>query len=380
MPCSDLALALTMVGRKAEACRLLEFELQSNRPENRDFELLANADPKEALAFFKHLAVQFPSLGRPWAWKARLLLNVGRPYEAKQAARKAHELDPDDMESWGASDRFMATSLLAQLHRPKVAQRNVSEAAEFCRQGERFDSLHLRKAAAGKYRKALDLMPNDFVARIRMGSDLVLSGEAVAGEKEVRAACAQVPMRLASIKPYFVDLGIEPAAWGIARRCLEDQIRKGTKNPGVFALVGYIESSLHDSERAAQCFYRAIKLDPDNAFSWGELLKLPRSRTLSAFRSALAHSSRVTGDLSPVYTSFDFSSLDIPDIGALRRAQLEVVRRRWPVPLPILKLRANLGRYRASTGHPYLPYWTIPRLEEDSIFSSFLLLLNSLSK
>ena len=345
------AKSLAMVGRKSEAFRVSSYDVGLNPGKDEEYELLLSLDTQSAGVLLDKLVKAFPQESRPLVWKAELLRREGKLVEAEANVRRAIALDPDDVKALFSLNRFKAYEVLAHIHDTGSHRlADFREGAALVKQASDWEALNLQQQATREYRMELKLFPADFSSRIRLGLDLVETGNRVEGTREIGEAFRRTPSKLPEDNYFTTENVMEtPAARTAAKASLEAQVRSGSRNSAVYAMLGEIQEHDHDVGSAIQSFTRAAELDPDNILAWSGLGR--HAALLSPeFSLAVSLSQARLGEADPTY----WTSSHFPDYARVYQAVADTERLKPKASASIFDLPASRAALQKQLSPEYL--------------------------
>lgn len=269
----NLALAYSMLGKDAEGVaeyrkalelhpRLYEAEL------NAGILLLRQKNPADALPLLADAVEQKPEQFRPRLYLADAQLGSGSPDAAEASYRRAAELDPKS----AAAELGLAHAL--------ARQEKLADAAPHFRKAAELDpkDREYLLELAGLYEKSGQTaeavaiyrdFPENAAAQRQAGQLLMESkqfGEAIPQLEAAYQQSPTQPNRVALAKAY-----VSARQWDKALPLLDQAV---TAAPGDYELRMLYGSALRDRKQypaAANQFFAAAKIKPQEASTWGEL-------------------------------------------------------------------------------------------------------------
>lgn len=292
------ASALAGTGRKAEARKIVDAELDREPGLDRAYELLLELGDDTTLARLDELFARDQFEERPLIWKAELLRRQNKLDDAEKIARQAISIDPSDGEQ-GPGDRLRAYAVLAEVRAARGDQkeadflRGAIRAIRLSEQADQFYAAGLLKRAIQMYEDSLKLFADAYCIQSRLAVQLAELGRHEEAEAHYRRAYELMPGSFGRVESHC--FGCERAfegqrAQSLAEKIFSELAVKTPDKPQVHYLLGYLREEQERHGDALPHFQTAVKLDPEYLNAWqkisslSEHVRLPiKERDLVAF-------------------------------------------------------------------------------------------------
>jgi tetratricopeptide (TPR) repeat protein len=276
------AWAFSKTDRKELAIRILRSVLSSDMEEDRSYQLLNELEGEPALAFYDGLIKSDAFEARPLAWKADLLLRLGRLSEAEKTARMAVALAPSDGQS-GAGRRMASYGVLGRVLR---AQGNATEADLYERavkavriseKADLYRDAGLLPQAVATYRESAEVFSGAYCVQARMALTLAQQGKMPEALEHFKRAFELMPDSFGKMETMCIGCEgtfASDAQRGLALSVFERLAKEFPTKAQVPYLLGLLKEETEDYKGALASFVEAVRLDPQYLNAWKEIVDL----------------------------------------------------------------------------------------------------------
>jgi tetratricopeptide (TPR) repeat protein len=260
-----IGLAQSLLNRDAEAItsykKVLELKPRLYEAQlNLGIVLLNNKQPAEAAKFLEEAVQQKPKEFRPVYHAAEALLASGSADRAIPLFRTALEIDANSKPAkTGLAQALVQTGKLDEAAPLFEQSGNLLELASL------YEKANRREEAIAIYRK----FPDDPAARERLGELLLESGDAAKAIPELEASVAKSPT---AANRYALAMAyVRNNEWAKAEPILQSALAQEQANVGLRVQYARVLRQQKKLAPAAQEFFKAAQLQPENAEHWSEL-------------------------------------------------------------------------------------------------------------
>jgi len=178
--------------------------------EGRVWKLFGQGDARQAVAECEKLNRQYPEYGSGWHTASHLMIKLGNAAAALAAIERALSVDPEKIEWY--LQRAMCLARLGRIDELKPAVQALSErkmrtAYQFSSLGMLHTQVGLREAAAGLYKQAAELEPDDSRNYYNLACLQRSLGELAAAEENYDAA---IRLNSADYESYKIRSDLRP--------------------------------------------------------------------------------------------------------------------------------------------------------------------------
>lgn len=296
-----VARALTDLGRRAEASRLLRAALlqagsgrHSLRADDDAWALLAAIDGAALIGFIDELRTYNALEERPLIWKAWLLAEQGDHVAAEVAARAAIQLDPADGDS-DRGKRFRAYVVLAEILRAtnRAGEATVYDdavaAIRIGEDGDRQREAGLLTRAAQTYRRALNRFDDAYCLQSRLGVVEQRLGVTTALD-HLKRAYQLLPSSFGRLESHCLacdGLYASTAGLQLGETVLREHIATAPDDARAHYFLGRVLEERQELSAARDELLRAFRLDVGYVAALRALGAVEQSIPLGAERTAI---------------------------------------------------------------------------------------------